>query len=220
MLQEAKTGAKLLTKNPLYLFYYYNITALYANQLSSNRVALSCILNAFIEGLNNSSKLPKYVLMIPDNDIILSTDFFNGGANKIFYETLEALFKQINKVIKRRHDDLLHKRPGSIASTFEPRFIWIKVINRPNTEINTKISESTILKSKFNSCLQDQVANEHYMHIMSLADFKYAKSTINYFNQDAQLNHDGKAQSEINTQMRQFECSETDLNPPKHNKPK
>ena len=94
--------------------------------------------------------------MIPDIDIILATDFFDGGATSIFQETLKALFTKLKTAIKRRRDDLLYKRPGSIASTFKPRLIWIATIDRPENA-DKKMNEAIVLIKKFNTCLQDLI---------------------------------------------------------------
>ena len=98
-----RAKAVAASRDQPYLYQYYNIFGYYLSPLNTTvRVGIARILNAFIEGLNDRDILPKYVIIIPDKDIIAASapSVFNIGAGTVFDLTLEWLFSQLKKAIK------------------------------------------------------------------------------------------------------------------------
>ena len=205
-----KTAATITKKKPPYLYQFYNISSYCTNQLSHNRNGMSHILNSFIEGLNNNLKLPKYVIFVPDKDLVENHDHFDFGAQTIFDMTLESLFKKVNMAITRRREDMFYKRPGSLASYFEQRVIWLKIINRPTTG-DKKMREKMILREKFNNTLETQFPKEKQMFIMNIDAFESDDAQF-LFTATNELTSDGYVTfwSEV-TKMMKFEYDEISL---------
>ena len=94
----------------------------------------ACILNSIIQGLNAWAHLPRYILVIPDTDIIdyvKRCEYLNKDEQCHFESIITWLVKEIKKAVEIRLDDLHRKRPGAILTSAEPRIIWVKVVPRP-----------------------------------------------------------------------------------------
>ena len=156
-LQASRAQAAANKTSPPYLYQYYNVSAFYKKTLSPSHEGVSRLLNSFIEGLNSKEKFPKYAPMIPDVDIIDTTDYFDFGAGIIFDSIMSWLFKQLTRAVNRRTEDIIYKRPGAVASTREPWFIWVKAIQRPNIR-DRHMKMTMSLRKKFNDCLDALIA--------------------------------------------------------------
>ena len=175
------------------------------------------MVNSLVEGLNKYTQLPRYIFMIPDKDVITSClRDFDFGVNKILDDFLSYMFRQINKVIERRRIDLMYKRPGALPSSFEPRIIWVTMINRPFDDMINSDQEMRVCMTKFNSCLNDLIRRERYMYVMNLQKFQH-QDAANLFerNNPLKLTKEGKLQfwQEIDFLLRKFENQEIDLKP-------
>ena len=214
ILQRLKIDAGSTNRPPPYIYDYYNVSVWYPGT-STIKQCITRIYNAFISALNKSPLLPKYVLIIPDCDIILGTKF-DYGMSRLLEEQIDWLIRQLNKAIHRRCDDLKAKRPGAISSSFEPRVIWIKAINRPfDDDENTKKIRAAI--GKYNNYLTRALVAEKYiymsiMHIDSLDDLP-----ANFFNLRGYMSDSGKTQMwrEIDMKIKKFDRHEIHLKPSK-----
>ena len=111
-----------------YLYDQYNVHQWYKSPLETPSNRTVHLFNALIEGFNEEPKIPKYILMIPDVDIIIGTQHFELGVFHLLEEQLQWLFTQVQKSITRRREDILSKRAGAVSSSFEPRVIWVSMI--------------------------------------------------------------------------------------------
>ena len=128
-LQEWKSDQSSTNRPLPYICNQYNVSAWYDSPLTNNHTGR--IYNSFIDGLNSNPKLPKYELMIIDADIIIGSNHLDYGIMHIIKEQLDWLFSKINKAIHRRQEDLKAKRGGAVSSSFEPRLIWVSMIQCP-----------------------------------------------------------------------------------------
>ena len=165
-LQELKTDYATNHKPMPYLYEHYNISAWYQSPLL-NQIRMARILNSFLDGLNERKKLPKYVLLIPDEDIILGVNYIGYGVMTMIKEQLNWLFKQINKAIRRCRDDLKNTRQGAVSSSFEPRVTWVEMMDKP---LPQSIQKHKVLglRKHFNEALNKAVQHERYMYIMRI----------------------------------------------------
>ena len=144
---------------------------------------LARIFNAFVEALNNRHRLPKYVIVVPDKDIITSLKNYNIGLTLVMGAALHYLIRQFDIQIQRRHLDLQDKKPGAIFSekciedngdeignpvlpdTKSPevklvmneqqtKFVWVRMLKRPYIE-GDKAKAVFGLRGKFNSQLEE-----------------------------------------------------------------
>ena len=87
------------------------------------------ILNNVAKGLNERLRLPKYIFVIMDVDILNCINFYDYTMGKTFHRCVQWIVKNVNHLLAIRRDDLKAKKPGVFHD--DPRLIWINVINRP-----------------------------------------------------------------------------------------
>ena len=83
------------------------------------------IYNSVVEGINENERLPKYIVVIPDWDIIKYGDEFGKDAPAVLYVLLRFLVKGINKLVDACFESIYRKKPGAIRAG-EPRILWVK----------------------------------------------------------------------------------------------
>ena len=70
---------------PFYMIDFYNVKSFYTNS-ASVEFAASHILNALTEAINEEHALPKYLVVIPDQDIIFDVDVFSHNSGFLVSE--------------------------------------------------------------------------------------------------------------------------------------
>ena len=70
MLQSTKTKSIVSKSMNPFIYEYYNVVQLYASISNPTRLVIARIVNQMTKNLNKENKLPKYVLIFPDKDII------------------------------------------------------------------------------------------------------------------------------------------------------
>ena len=126
---QAMRAKSVLDKIPKpYIYEYYNIIVKYPGANSNIRSSIARIFNEIVTGLNERTRLPRYILIILDKEMLDSADHNNFGIQQILSELIEWLARNIDKTIDLRKEDVRLKRPGAINSSGEPRVIWTKMV--------------------------------------------------------------------------------------------
>ena len=81
--------SKLAKTRKPYLYDYYNVKCFSTNLLSTVRNILAHLVNALIKALNNNDKIPRFIIVVPDSDIICSINVFDLGTKRILEEALK-----------------------------------------------------------------------------------------------------------------------------------
>ena len=125
-----KSDAVVQKKSIPYIYEYYNIFCWTQSPIALEKSVLAKIVNSLTDCLNKIHRVPKYLLVIPDKDIL---DTMNSElqAESNLDTQLEWLVNNVHRAITRRREDLKDKRPGAIASSFETMVIWVKMLDRP-----------------------------------------------------------------------------------------
>ena len=128
----SKSKAIVDHKPQPYLFQFYNILPMYSTQILSARSAVSRIFNNFVGGPNENSFLPKFIIILPDKDIIESSHHAGFGCRKVFEKTINWLLSKIDTELELRKEDLKGKRPGSLWMAEKyPQVVWVTMGIRP-----------------------------------------------------------------------------------------
>ena len=91
-------------------FANYNVSTFYTNKGLRN--GINKLVDPLVEALNGKTKrLPKYILVIPDADILKDIDW-DEGISIIIGAALHYVIKEHDKLIGRRRDILKEKKPG------------------------------------------------------------------------------------------------------------
>ena len=118
------------------------------------------MLHPLIKALNQEHHLPKYILMLPDRDILLALNKNNINVALVMGSTLHYLIKQTDMCIERCRQDLQDKQPRALHP-FDTKIIRVRMLKRRTTsdasipDDLTPIQEAANLRGKFNSILEE-----------------------------------------------------------------
>ena len=160
---------------PPYLFQQYNVKPFYNVKTSAAR-GLACLLNPLLEALNEQARLPKYIIMIPDKDIIVETKSYGFGASYILASAIYFLIRQMEMLLKRCRIDLKDKNRGAVIQENYPKIIWSRMLKRPNQVSLLGQSKTIVLRGRFNTILEECLfEGPDNLHLISIevdeADF-------------------------------------------------
>ena len=112
-----------------YLLQYYNVKFFYKRLSVSVRRTIGRILNSLIEALNEEHKLPRFLVVIIDKDIISDTDVFDPNAERVVADNVAWLIRQISILINRKKSEILDKCPGAVF-TGDPKIVFCHMLRR------------------------------------------------------------------------------------------
>ena len=115
MLQHLKTEAIAANESIPYMYQQIHVHPFYQTSNGTAQGTLHKILNSVIEGLNESNKLPHYILILVDRDIILQLDYFVPGTFFILEQEMKWLTKEIDRCLSGRLDRLRKACPGAVG---------------------------------------------------------------------------------------------------------
>ena len=186
-----------------YIYDRYNVEAYYTNPLSDVKPTIARMYNSLIKALNTHDHLPRYVVVIPDLDIVQSVNdqHFDCGAVDMIEDNINWLLKQIARILLARCDQLRNKKAGVVPDEL-PRVLWVKMLARPHTNDAT-LKKIWQLRRKFNSILTSILAVENYMHLISLESV----NEYIHFDQFGQLTNTGQGQwwHELNDKIKHLD---------------
>ena len=139
MLPQMKNEAKLARRQVPYIYDYFNVSCFTPNPDSIVRNVLSRFVNCVTKALNENVKLPRLILVISDGDII---QFVRKIADtdhvELFVDSaLKWIINQMTRAIDTAKDNIQRHKPGAVLS-YEPKIIWIKMMDKIVFVVNTK----------------------------------------------------------------------------------
>ena len=207
-LEQLLTMAKQDNKPWPYLMHYYNVDPLHLPQLSNNRALLSCILNALVKKMNTDWHLLKYLLILIDQDLIAESGVYDYGVTHTLEDTIKWFLININLVLETQKQDLMTRRPGAVASSVEPRLIWVTMLCCPEYSMNKQIYS---LARKFNNILESVIVGDKRSHILKIR----VPHDTTHFDRIGNLTQIGRYEywNFLNNEIWDLERSKTDLAP-------
>ena len=110
--------------------------------------------------LNKNRKLPKFILLILDDDLITYLDF-KGEVSSMLGTWLSWLMEQFESLIRQRHDLL----PMKSKRQYEPCMYWCTV--PVHSEFNTRRNE---IRKKFNLCLESICKGKQDVYVIKMKE--------------------------------------------------
>ena len=206
MITDANENKKL--PQP-YLNDFYNIH--HFTDPENSTTVESRVVNALITGLNERHRLPRFLLVVVDTDLIAGFDIFKSDIIKSIRQSTSWMVKQINIQIRRKRLELIAQKPGSIYGA-DPTVIFVRALCRANLTFRSGsyLDELFALKAKFNDALNDAVAriDERILTINSC-------NTSSHFDHLGKLSIKGKYSfwHEINDLLERFDQKAVKLLP-------
>ena len=210
-LMALKTQAASHSEPLPYIFEHYNILPYYrVGNVNPESSFLARFINSVVYGLNkNQRKLPKYVILILDKDLLENAKFNNFGATELIQQAVKYMINEIFSAFETCKEDVKGKHLGALHSSYEPRLIWVKMIRRPYIEGGTKyIYPHTRC---FNEALEQILASTNYSHIVDIN----LPDDQSLFDRNGDLTNNGKILFWENLiyQIKEFDCNKTELQP-------
>ena len=87
-----------------------------SNPLEKRYNAPACLVNAVIHALNESKKMPKLILILPDWDIVKMVGDVCFGISAILHSIIKWVVTNIHRSLEIRKDDLFRRKASAIAS--------------------------------------------------------------------------------------------------------
>ena len=194
-----------------YLYENFNISAWFVKlrRHALKVPAIAHLQNALIAAFNKYPHMPKYIIVIPDKDILKSIEIYDNGIKKVIYSNMCWLLQQFGRNLNSRRDDFRNKNTGAVPPTFT-RVLWVQMLARPISD-DPELARIWKLRRKFNEVLNDLFAIEQYMHVVPIKDMEEFK----YFDNHGNLTNAGKEcfWLSLNDQIKAFEYHRTDLRP-------
>ena len=204
MLPAQNTQNRLAKKNPMFVFDNYTVRSYSSHPLKPTKIMQPAarLVNVVIHGLNeNRDHLPAIIIMVPDWDLLKNLSKITFGITIVMEIVIGWVVKAINKAVQTRKDDLTKQKQGTIVYN-EPKFLWIKMVDRHGV-----IDRTLALRHKFNKVLEETLA-KHYDHY--IADISHNVNDASHFSpQLKEFNEDGAAKywKEVDYSLKKFNRS-------------
>ena len=149
-----------------YLFEFYNVMAYFQKESSGVRSLLARVLNALVAGLNEKPRLPRYIVVVLDMNLLDQINIWEPEAAVIKACNILAcwLAKKINILIKRKRLSISEKNPGAVFGE-DPRVIYVKMLRRAEFyPLSCHLGKVCAARTKFNESLNMAAAKfGHYI---------------------------------------------------------
>ena len=209
MLNRAKLDRK--SWQP-YLLEYYNPKAYYYSSSNWLTSVMSRILNKLIEALNENEHLPKFIIFMPDKDLISDLKSFDYGATKNLENITNWLMRQCDITIQRKRLQMSEKKPGAIWGN-SPTIIYMTMVHRiERFPHGSRMAGFCSIRPKFNDIINECASRNGHkvLHISTC-------NTFNNFDRMGNLTPQGKSSlwHEIDDAIERYEdpSDSTTLNP-------
>lgn len=207
LVNQAKLDRKIA--NP-YLADYYNVKAFFYRRSHLMTSATSRILNSNIEALNDAHRLPRFLVVALDKDVITHLKDFDFGATKNLEAIVNWLTRQIDIITRRKRLQFSEKKPGAIGSRHHPTIIYIEMLRQAvGFDRKSKMAQCCSLRMKFNQALAEAAVKQNH-RIISIRDC----SAFDHFYMQGNLSSKGKLSfwKEIDNLLERFDKGEISLN--------
>ena len=196
---------------------YFNIIEHDTPSQAGIEFASSRMVVNVIDAMNKRQRLPKYLLVIPDQDILLQDiDVYDKDAPILIQELVDWFVQKIDVKIRRRRLDMLEHKPGALTGFFT-KIIFIKMVRRWCTfsEESRKFAVHQ-LRAKFNDALNDAVAKRE-LNILTVS----ACYSPQHFDHKRNLSPAGKKEfwREVDELINRFDLDKIKLLPNPKNPP-
>ena len=129
--------------NDNYMNENFEVTGYVTSRFGSNPSGIGRLRNSLVHAITKQVLLPKYVVLVPDNNIIKMLNHYRFGMSTALGRLIDYLMSEFDKIVKAQNEYLptKSKQEGKF-----PHFIWIHAPLHDNFTDNYE-------RGKFNKCL-------------------------------------------------------------------
>ena len=154
----------------MFMNQYFDTTPLCSSRFESNNTnMISRIEGLFAKGLNRMKKLPKYVIIILDDDLIQFLGYDNQGLSGILGSWIECLIKTLDDMVTERKENL----PKKVLNEDYPMIYWV-------TCPHHKFYKNNHAHTKFNACLEVAMKLKNNMRVIKMKTWEFENNHLLY----------------------------------------
>ena len=143
---------------------YYNVKEFDSASKFAQHNILAWMVNSLIQAMNeNPSILPKYLVMIPDDQMIAVLRHTGFGVSLMMGKCVYWLIEQTLQIINNRKEALTRIKLGAVTPG-EPRILWVRLLEKPGQD------NFTVTKSKFDIILEQAVCQSNAGIVLTASD--------------------------------------------------
>ena len=147
----------LRADTPGYTVTHFDVAGFYNNQYrSTNPNVVSRLRNTIIKGIDAEKLLPKFILVIPDDDLIKVVDQGFGFSDSMG-RIIHHIMLEHNRIIAAHKENL----PRKSRKVGYPQIVWIEAPLRVNFSNNSA-------RVKFNTALESMAKHHENVHTLKL----------------------------------------------------
>ena len=203
---------------PPYIQEYFNVKEFYHGSSTSGvKFTAVRMINMLIDAIAERKRLPKYLVIVPDKDILYDIDTSSPYAQNTLAELTRWFVRQIDTIIRRKKADFLNKKPGALTGV-STTVIFVRILRRVGSfNEHSKIHSVLQLHAKFNDSLNDAVAKTQH-RILTIT----VCNTNDHFDRSGSLSSKGKAYfwMELDELLEHFQANKVKLLPNPKNPPR
>ena len=109
-----------------YIHRKYNIKAYYNENQFSQENALAKLNNVLVKGVNDNSKLPRFILVILGVEFFKSLNHKDYGISHMIGKCLDWLIGNMYCITRTKKLDIWQKRIRAVEQ-LEPKIVWVKM---------------------------------------------------------------------------------------------
>ena len=185
MKTSARQGADRAQALEPFIHRHYNVKEFDKTKQFARDNVMARIVNSFISALNENTKLPKFLVVIPDDEVIRMLNYTGYGVKVMLGKCIHWMMGQIDKEIDDRKEALALHRPGALTPG-EPKVLWVKALERPRRD------RFELVRDKWNATLEQTIeqAGGDVHHVISPTP--YEGSQRNLFDINNNISHEGR----------------------------
>ena len=163
MVSTYRVNFKKAKDTPFYIKEQFEVTPYCNSRYNSNdHNMLSRLQNTLATAINESQRLPKFIICVLNNDLINFLKFNNIGMSPLIGEMLKWLVKEFNEIISLCKSQL----PAKAVREDHPQFYWTVAPIHMHFDEN-----EALIRKKYNLCLQSLLKKEPNMRAIKLKEF-------------------------------------------------
>ena len=199
-----------------YMKEFFNVDAYFRQMSGGVKHTIARAVNSLISAMNERERLPTYIVMLFNKDIIRDVDIMAQNAHHVLQDIVHWLLRQIQNLTRRKYLELQNKKPGAINAG-GPTIIHVRMIRRPASIKTTEALERIFsLHAKFNDALNDTAVKMGHRILTLNSCF-----ALDHFDHLGKLSHKGKEMLwfELDNLLEKFDKGKIKLLPNPKNPP-
>ena len=123
--------AKRLNSTPPHIFQTYNVKDYHSGGMYKG---IARMIKPMVEALNDRHRLPRFILVIPDMDILKHLKSHNINTAFVMGSALHYLIRQYDILLERHLQDLTDKKPGALSPVDITGIVWVRMLRCPASD--------------------------------------------------------------------------------------